>query len=264
MTDEKDKETEKKEVKEVGSKDAELLAQELVVNKTSMKEAYNLAILMRDKRLIAVEALDRQVDEILKMDKAGFNSLKRAVEKATDKETYEKLKEDDKDGCRIECCSIIPILPKSKPKQVEDADKLSCYSNNAKGLINTLLSYYRMKVRNRDTIIEALKDENRKLRDRIIELGSSSEEYEDIIEDLIINKNLFAEKKEEELDVSSELEYLWPESAGYRKPVFKFDRFKIDRYDHGKESVLEQAREHKRKRDEDAINGGHGAFKRDN
>ena len=298
MTDEKDKEKEKEKEKESESfrnevkdvltslsedlkkngekdsaavvdkqikkyKDEELLAQDLVMGKAKMKEAYNLAILMRDKKLIAMEALDRQVDEILKMSKSSLNSLKKAVEEATDKETYEKLK--DKDDFRVECCSIIPILPKSKPKHVEEENKLSNYSNNAKSLINTLISYYRMKVKNRDAVVDALKDENKKLRERIAELNSSSVEYEDIIEDLIIDKNLFNEKQEEEPDVSSELEYLWPESAGYKNPIFKFGRFKVDRYDHGIESILEREREHKRKKDKAAVDGkGTGAFKRNN
>lgn len=158
--------------------------------------------------------------------------------------------------------TMLPVIPISKSRNVEYEDKLSHYSSNVKGLVNTLLGYYRMKVKNRDTIIESLKEENRRLQERMAILGGSSEEYEDIIEDLIINRNLFSESKEEDVGVPGELEYLWPDSAGYIKPIF--DRFKIGKYDGSSTSILEQERQNKRKRDENALNGvGSGAFKRD-
>jgi hypothetical protein len=258
-----DAKVEKVEFYPIAKEDIETLNGDIKTDKVNMRNARELAMYMQKERLIegGPDSLHRQINDFLKMDMESFQSLKRAVfkSKGLDPE-YEEFKEGVADAMSFS----LPVLPQSKPKKLVDEDKLSCYSSNAKGLVNTLLGYYRMKVKNRDSIIASLKEENKRLQERIASLGGSSEEYEDIIEDLIINRTLFSETEEEEVDVSSELEYLWPDSAGYKKPIFKFGRFKIDRYDSSSTSILEQERQNKRKRDERALNGvASSAFKRD-
>ena len=75
-------------------------------------------------------------------------------------------------------------------------DKLISYGENVSKFVEMLVEYYRNLLKSDKKYVDLLRNENKLLAEKVNFLKNRAEEYENVIEMLIVDKNVFNKKKE--------------------------------------------------------------------
>ena len=75
-------------------------------------------------------------------------------------------------------------------------DKLISYGENVSKFVEMLVEYYRNLLKSDKKYVDLLRNENKLLAEKVNFLENRAEEYENVIEMLIVDKNVFNKKKE--------------------------------------------------------------------
>jgi len=75
-------------------------------------------------------------------------------------------------------------------------DKLISYGENVSKFVEMLVEYYRNLLKSNKKYVDLLRNENKLLAEKANFLENRAEEYENVIEMLIVDKNIFNKKKE--------------------------------------------------------------------
>ncbi len=154
------------------------------------------------------EILEKVAKEVFdKLDKNEKVEFPTKEEVKADRKIYNKNRELDIEEIRKVAETIVSPLTSysgltthSRPSinTFTDNEKFKDYSVNALNLINSLVEHHKKSILIKMEEIDYLKEENALLRKRMSTLQNTSSQYEDIVENLVVDANIPKERNEEQ------------------------------------------------------------------